>query len=82
MIYEIDDLLAELPALHPDYQHYRITRSSIIRGVVEANAVIATTGPLADYLRQFNPNVSVFPNYLNDRIWSLRRQHAHRIRRW
>ncbi len=36
VIYEIDDLLAELPALHPDYQHYRITRSSMIRGVVEA----------------------------------------------
>lgn len=72
VLYELDDLLLELPPAHPDYYAYLSARGPILRAMVEADAVIVSTPPLAGYAREFNPNVFVVPNYLNDAWWRLR----------
>lgn len=72
VVYEIDDLLPELPAEHPDFYHYLTARTDIIRAMVEADAVVGSTPALCDYVSSFNPNVWLFPNYLNDQLWTLK----------
>ena len=72
VVYEIDDLLPELPEQHPDYYHYLTARTAILKSLVEADAVITSTPALHDYVDQFNSKVWVLPNYLDDTIWTLR----------
>jgi glycosyltransferase involved in cell wall biosynthesis len=72
VLYEWDDLLTELPVEHPDYDRYMSVRTAVLTAVIEADAVTCATPFLADYTRQFNPDVWVLPNYLNDRFWHLR----------
>jgi glycosyltransferase involved in cell wall biosynthesis len=71
VVYELDDLLPELPDQHPDVVHYITTRSAILRAIVEADAVVGSSPALCDYLRSFNPNAWLLPNYLNDQLWGL-----------
>ncbi|MFV2044459.1 MAG: glycosyltransferase [Anaerolineales bacterium] len=70
--YELDDLLLELPLEHPEKQFYDEARSQMLEAVAEADAVVASTQRIADYLRQFNPRTWLLPNYLDDRLWSFR----------
>jgi glycosyltransferase involved in cell wall biosynthesis len=72
LVYEIDDLLMELPKTHPDYEHYTSVRAAILRAVVQADAVTCSTPALRDYLYPYNPSIWVIPNYLNDHLWTLR----------
>ena len=72
LIYEIDDLLVELDVSHPDYHRYTSVRHSILAAIVEADAVSCSTPSMQSYVRQFNPNTWVLPNYLDDQLWSLR----------
>jgi glycosyltransferase involved in cell wall biosynthesis len=70
IVYELDDNLVELGLTHPDVDHYLEIRPSILRAVLEADAVTTSTTHLADYLRVFNPNVYVLPNFLVDKFWT------------
>ncbi len=70
IIYELDDLLTELPSWHPDVRRYQEARAPMMQAIVEADAVTCATSPLGDYLRPFNSNVWLLPNYLNDRLWA------------
>lgn len=72
VVYELDDLLTELPEAHPDYGHYRKSRANILTAVCEADAVVCSTPGIRDYLYAFNPNIFIFPNYLDDTLWPLR----------
>ncbi len=72
VVYELDDLLPELPDQHPDFYHYLTARTAIIRAIVDANGVVGSTPAICDYLRSFNPHAWVFPNYLNDQLWNLK----------
>ena len=69
MIYEIDDLLTELPETHPDYDHYRK-----LAGEYPDRGVRGRHGGL-QYARHLqlslpvNPNVYIFSNYLDDKLW-------------
>ena len=72
LLYEIDDLLIDMPADHSHLGDYDWVLLSMVRAIAEADGVITSTQCLADYLSALNPNVHVFPNYLNDRIWELR----------
>ena len=72
IVYEIDDLLSELPEVHPDYHQYKKVRASILTAIIEADAVTCSTPAIAGYVRDFNPHVWVLPNYLNDKLWRLR----------
>jgi len=71
VVYELDDLLTELPAQHPDLEFYSKARAAILQAVVEADAVIGSTPLLCDYLREFNSNTWLLSNYLDDQLWSL-----------
>jgi glycosyltransferase involved in cell wall biosynthesis len=71
VVYELDDLLTELPAQHPDWEFYSKARAAILQAVVEADAVIGSTPLLCDYLRGFNPNTWLLSNYLDDQLWLL-----------
>lgn len=73
VVYELDDLLTELPKEHPDFDHYLETRTAIVRAAVDADAVIGSTSTLCEYLSSFNPNVHLLPNYLNDKLWKLQK---------
>jgi glycosyltransferase involved in cell wall biosynthesis len=72
VIYELDDLLTELPEDHPGADFYQSRRAAVLAAVAQADAVTCTTQPLAEYLRDFNSRVTVLPNYLIDPLWTLR----------
>jgi glycosyltransferase involved in cell wall biosynthesis len=71
IIYELDDLLTELPEQHPDFYHYQSSRPEIIRAIFRADAAVGSTRAICDYMRQFNSNIWELPNYLDDRFWDL-----------
>jgi glycosyltransferase involved in cell wall biosynthesis len=74
IIFDLDDLLLELPPDHPDraIQYYTDALVPMLHAIVTADAVTASTSPLCDYLRNFNPHVWLLPNYLEDTLWPLR----------
>jgi glycosyltransferase involved in cell wall biosynthesis len=74
VVYESDDLLLELPEDHPDRPIHYYTQAlfPMLRAVVEADALTATTPALCAYLRPFNENIFLLPNYLVDRFWPLK----------
>lgn len=71
VVYEIDDLLIDLPADHPDMDLYRGSRAAILSAVAQADGVTCPTPELAEQLLRYQPNVYTIPNYLNGRLWSL-----------
>jgi glycosyltransferase involved in cell wall biosynthesis len=72
IIYELDDLLFELASVHPDVETYLETRPSILRAVMEADAVTVSTASLCDAVKPFNPNTWILPNYLVDKFWKIK----------
>lgn len=74
VVYESDDLLLELPEDHPDKPIHYYTKAlfPMLRAVVEADALTGTTPALCAYLRPFNENIYLLPNYLVDRFWPLK----------
>ena len=76
VIYEIDDLLFELPENHLDYatHYYSPALFAMLRAVIEADLVTTSAAPLQEYLQAFNPKTVLLPNYLDDQLWKLRPQ--------
>ncbi|MBN2148045.1 MAG: glycosyltransferase, partial [Anaerolineales bacterium] len=76
VIYEIDDLLFELPENHLDYatHYYSPALFAMLRAVIEADLVTTSAAPLQEYLQAFNPKTVLLPNYLDDQLWKLRTQ--------
>ncbi|HSQ17084.1 MAG TPA: rhamnan synthesis F family protein [Anaerolineales bacterium] len=74
IIYEIDDLLFALPEGHPEKQLGAYTDSlmPMLLAVTEADLVTVTTEPLQKALSQFNQNIAVLPNYLDDSLWTMK----------
>lgn len=73
IIYEIDDLLFDLPEGHPDKKNevYSKDLMPMLSAVTEADLVIVSTAGLREMLKGANPNIVVLPNYLDDQIWHL-----------
>jgi len=71
VIYETDDLLMEIPEDHHSKSYYRYALLPMIEAAVEADLITTSTSSLCDYLRGFNPETYLLPNYLNDQIWSF-----------
>ncbi len=71
VIFDIDDLIFELPADHPDRLngYYEDSLVDMLRGLVDADAVTVSTEPLRAYYRAFNDNIVVLPNYLDGQVW-------------
>ncbi len=74
VVLDLDDLLFELPADHPDRlsNYYTDSLLPMLQAIMEADLVTVATPALRDYLLRFNKNIKVFPNYLIDDWWSLR----------
>ena len=72
VVYEIDDLLLEMPVDHSTRRDYHGYLLAMLQAIVEADVVTASCPALADYLRMFNPNTRVLPNYLDDQTWKFR----------
>ena len=74
VVFDLDDLLFELPSYHPDRlsNYYSESLLPMFQAFVEADMVTVATPVLREYLLRYNKNIKVFPNYLNDDLWSLR----------
>jgi glycosyltransferase involved in cell wall biosynthesis len=71
VIYEIDDLLIQLPIEHPEYSYYEKARTGMIDAMAQADAVIVSSRELVQVIRKHNLNTWHLPNYLDDQIWDL-----------
>ncbi len=73
VVFDLDDLLLELPENHPDRRidYYTTAFTTMVKAVIEADAVTVSSPALVEYIRPYNPNVRLLPNYLNDRLWRL-----------
>jgi glycosyltransferase involved in cell wall biosynthesis len=74
LILDIDDMLFDLPAHHPDRLKHVFTWTLLptFRALLEADLVTVTTEPLRDFVFDYNKNVMVLPNFLDDQIWHLK----------
>lgn len=70
MIYELDDLITDLP---PDSPHRTEMPEGLAlrlqRGIALADRLIVSTEPLAEALRHLNPELRVVPNRLSRQRW-------------
>lgn len=74
VIFEIDDLLFNLPEDHPEQKLdlYKSHLMPILFALNEADLVVTSTPKIKELLSGFNPNILVLPNYLDDHLWTLR----------
>lgn len=74
VIFDIDDMLFELPENHPDRLSHYYTASLLpmLLAVIQVDLVTTSTPNLREYLLPFNNNIRLLPNYLNDTLWTLR----------
>lgn len=73
VIFEIDDLLWELPEEHPDRKTHYYTDALLpmLLAAWTADAITVPSNGLKDYLYWLNQNIFVLPNYLNLKLWTL-----------
>lgn len=69
VVFEMDDLLFELPEDHISFINYAEYTLPMVQAAMQADAVVTSTPLLQEYLSHFNRNVWFFPNLLNDSIW-------------
>jgi len=71
VVFDIDDLLWELPETHFDMRRRRYTESILpmFKAIIEADLVTTSSAALRDRLKDLNQNTVVLPNYLDDRLW-------------
>lgn len=66
IVYEIDDLLLDVPLSHPLYQNFQRTIPYIRELLPKVNLITVATDALGERIRQFNPNVITIPNFLDE----------------
>lgn len=72
VIYDMDDYLLGLPENHPDRcSNIAGALLPMLEALIKANVVTVTTEKLRETLLEFNPNIIVMPNYLDDTIWKM-----------
>ncbi len=71
VVFEIDDLLIQLPTEHPEHSYYEKARTGMIDAMAQADAVIVSSRELVQVIRKHNLNTWHLPNYLDDQIWDL-----------
>lgn len=74
IVFEIDDLLWELPAEHPDRQKnvYAEAQLPMLMAATQADAITVASPALGEYFRAFFHNIYLLPNYLNESLWAMR----------
>ena len=71
VLFEIDDLLLQMPEDHSHWSEYIGALVAMMYAVIDADLVTCSSIALMDYLKQFNPNIYLLNNYLNDRLWTI-----------
>ncbi len=69
VLYEIDDLLTEIPPHNPAHHVYEQKKKYVLRFLSEVDGLVVSTEPLARQLRKYNPNVLVVKNYMDLDFW-------------
>jgi len=78
IIYEIDDLLINVPDWHPQRSMFDWGRPYIKRHISTADHVSVSTERLKSNLMEHNPYITVIPNTVDPRLWrDPRRQYNH-----
>ena len=74
IIFDIDDLLFFLPEQHPDRLSHFYTQSLLpmFQAMLDADVITVPTQELKTALQEYNKNVFILPNYLDDHLWHLR----------
>jgi lipopolysaccharide biosynthesis protein/glycosyltransferase involved in cell wall biosynthesis len=73
VVYDMDDLLFCLPENHPNRValDYSYALMPMFQAMMEADLVSVSTPKLRDFVANYNNNVAVLPNLLDDNIWRL-----------
>jgi hypothetical protein len=76
-IYEVDDLLMEMPHNNPNHEFAMQCRPFVLDVMKKAAAITVSTEALKAELLRWNPNIYVLPNLIDERLWSqAQRPHA------
>ena len=75
IVYDIDDLLIDLPEIHPDRIHRTFTHAllPIIHSITESDLITVSTEKLKEVLSPYNPNITVLPNFLDTNYWQFKK---------
>jgi len=75
IVYDIDDLLIDLPDIHPDRIHRTFTHAllPIIQSITESDLITVSTEKLKEVLSPYNPNITVLPNCLDTNYWQFKK---------
>lgn len=71
VIYEIDDLLIDLPTTNLHYKTVEQQKSYLIDMLTHATAITVATDQLKKRLSHYNDNIYVLPNLINPNDWSF-----------
>jgi glycosyltransferase involved in cell wall biosynthesis len=71
VVYDTDDLLLDVPDHLAVAAWYAALRPHLIRWIRQADHVTASTPALAAELAEYNPSVSVLPNFIDIDLWGI-----------
>ena len=73
VIMDLDDNLIGLPRDHPDrkWSPFAFELPALMHAMMNVDAITVTTTILKSVISQFNKNVYVLPNFLDDSIWNF-----------
>ena len=74
IIYEVDDLLMEMPPTNPNRDFAMQCRPFVLDVMQKAAAITVSTEALKTELLRWNPNIYVLPNLIDERLWSQTQQ--------
>lgn len=73
VIMDLDDYLIGLPPDHPDrkWLPFAFELPALLHAMMNVDAITVTTPVLKSVIDQYNKNVFVLPNFLDDSIWTI-----------
>jgi len=72
VVYDLDDLLVEIPDEHSHKADYAGEMLAMLYAILDADLVTASSPNLQAYLAELNPNTKIIQNYLDDSLWKLK----------
>lgn len=70
IVYELDDLLLQMPQTNPNRDFAMQCRPAILEVMQKASAITVSTEALKAELLPWNRNIYVLPNLIDERLWS------------
>lgn len=69
IIYEVDDLLFDIPEWNYASEYYKENNDNIKRLLELSDAIVVSTLPLKNHLSKYNKKIAVVPNHLSKFVW-------------